>query len=77
MSIPVFLNGTPIHAPAGGTLASLLADHAPDLLRALMEGRAVATDGRLVAVRSDAPLTAGAIFLVRVSARAIQDATHA
>lgn len=77
MLIPVFLNEKPFQVEEGGTLGTLLAEHAPELLPFLMDGTAIATDGRGIPVRSDTPLVPGAIFLVKRSARAISDATHA
>lgn len=67
--LPVFLNGHPFRVPAGSTLGSLLAEHDPDLLAALMGGEALATDGRGIETDPDAVLTAGAILRVRRSAR--------
>lgn len=77
MSITVFLNGQPMQAHSGDTLGMLLAEHDPELLKAVIERRAIATDGRAIAVTADAPLTAGSIFLVRLSARAVQEHTYA
>ncbi|MES2123234.1 MAG: hypothetical protein V4503_00970 [Gemmatimonadota bacterium] len=68
--LPVFVNGHPFRVPAGSTLGSLLAEHDPDLLAALLGGEALATDGRGIEVDPDDVLSAGAIFRVRRSARA-------
>lgn len=67
--LPVFLNGRALSAPSGQTLADLLAEHEPDLLIALMAGEGFATDARGIPVETGVPLTAGAIFRVRRSAR--------
>lgn len=69
-TLPVFLNGRPLQAPAGSTLGQLLAEHDPDLFAALLGGGAIASDGRGIAADPDVPLTAGAIFRVMRSARA-------
>jgi hypothetical protein len=68
-SIPVFLNGSALQAVAGGTLAQLLATVDPELLAALDQSLASATDGRGVPVDRDVPLVPGAIFRVNRSAR--------
>ena len=67
--LPVFLNGRALSVPAGATLGDLLAEHEPDLLVALMAGEGFATDARGLPVEPAVPLTAGAIFRVRRSAR--------
>ena len=67
--LPVFVNGAPLQAAPGTSLARLLADHDPDLLAALLEGAGQATDGRGIAVDPDDPVHAGAIYRVFRSSR--------
>jgi hypothetical protein len=73
-TIPVFLNGTSLRAPAGATLGQLLAEHDAPLLAAMLDGSGRATDGRGIAVDPDALLHAGAIYRVFRSARRDPDA---
>ncbi len=73
MSFAVFLNRVAHQAEPGDTLGDLLAREAPDLREGLPSGGVIATDGRGIAVGPDALLHAGAIFLVRRSARATAD----
>ena len=76
-SIPVFLNGRPARVPPGCTLGQLVAQEAPELAGPLESGQAGATDGRGVAVSTDTPVSAGAIFRVFRSARAASPPDHA
>ena len=77
ITIPVFLNGRPARVSAGTTLAGLLAQEDPGLGRALDGGTAKATDGRGIPATADALLSAGAIFRVFRSARAVSEPADA
>lgn len=73
-TLPIFLNGTPLRVPSGASLGSVLADHDPDLLAALLGEGAQATDARGLPVDPGAPVHAGAIYRVFRSAR--RDESH-
>lgn len=68
-TIPIFVNDRPLRVAVGATLGEVLATHDPALLVALLDGQALATDARTLAVDVDAPVAAGSIFRVRRSAR--------
>lgn len=68
-TIPIFVNERPLQVPAGATLSQVLAEFEPDLFAALLGGRLLATDARVIPVDVDAPVAAGSIFRVRESAR--------
>lgn len=68
-TIPVFVNGRPLPASPGTSLAQLLGEHDPDLLAALMAGAPV-TDARALPVDPDAPVYPGAIYRVLPRGRA-------
>jgi hypothetical protein len=76
MMIPIFLNGRAVDGESDGTLRSLVARHAPDLLSALLDGSALATDGRALPVSAETPLVPGGIFQVKLSAREVVDHDH-
>lgn len=74
-TIPVFVNGRPLPAMPGTSLAQVLGEHDPTLLTALMAGAPV-TDARALPVDPDAPVYAGAIYRVQPGGR-VPEATDA
>jgi hypothetical protein len=68
-TLPIFLNGSPLRVPSGSSLGTVLAEHDPDLLAAMLGHGAQATDARGLPVDPDAPVHAGAIYRVFRSAR--------
>ena len=72
--IPVFVNGRPVPVPAGSDVATAVARRATELAAKLARGEAHAADGRGIELPADAPLEAGAILRVVVSARRRDDA---
>ncbi len=63
-STPIFINGSTVMAGAGSSLGAVLADHDPDLLKALLDGSGQVTDARGLPVDPDAPVYGGAIYRV-------------
>jgi hypothetical protein len=76
-AIRVYVNERAVEVPRGADVrtAVLVAD--PVLGAALADGRAHATDGRGIRIDPAAPLTAGAILRVVVSARRPDADAHA
>ncbi len=68
-AIRVFVNERGLRVPAGATVAEAVAAFDPALAGRLEGGGATVTDARGIALASDAPLFAGAILRVMVSAR--------
>jgi hypothetical protein len=66
---PIFINGSTVMARAGSSLGAVLADHDPDLLKALLDGSGEVTDARGLPVDPDAPVYGGAIYRVFKRAR--------
>jgi hypothetical protein len=75
--IPVFLNGHCVRVPPGLGLAEAVALHDPALAQQLEAGAAYVTDGRGIRLAHDAPVLAGAILRVIVSARRGRDEADA
>ncbi len=73
--LPVFVNGRPLQAVPGASLAQLLGAQDPDLL-VLLLGGASAADARGLPIDPDAPVYAGGIYRVQRSART-REATDA
>jgi hypothetical protein len=71
--VPVFVNGQRILIAAGQPAAAAVARHDEALARQLASGAAYVTDGRGIRMAPDAPLGAGAILRVIVSARRAPD----
>lgn len=67
--IPVFVNDRMVSVEAGVPASQAAAAAGPDVAAALAEGRAYLTDGRGIRVDAEAPVHAGAILRVIVSAR--------
>jgi hypothetical protein len=65
----VFVNGIRIDAPAGTPLSAVLAEHDAEMLAMLLDPSGGVTDARGLPVEPDAPVHAGAIYRIRVSAR--------
>lgn len=75
-TLPIFLNGTTLQAPAGSTLGQVLGQQRPDLFATLMDGSGQVTDARGLPVDPDAPVHAGAIYRIVRSSRREED-SHA
>jgi hypothetical protein len=67
--IRVYINERPVNLPRGADVHAAIAAADPALGEALTSGRAYVTDGRGIRLVPDAPLSAGAILRVVVSAR--------
>jgi hypothetical protein len=67
--IRVYVNERPVDLPRGADVRAAVAASDPALGEALAHGRAHVADGRGIRVDPAAPLTAGAILRVVVSAR--------
>lgn len=67
--IPVFVNGRSVRIARGADALAAVAAAVPDLLERVRAGAASVTDARGLAVEPEAPLAAGAILRVAVSAR--------
>ena len=72
--IPIFVNGQFLSVPAGTDVAGAVARLDAGLGEQLARAEAYATDGRGIELAADAPLAAGAILRVVVSARRRGDA---
>jgi hypothetical protein len=72
--IPVFVNGQYLTVPAGTDVAGAVARLDGELGDRLARAEAYATDGRGIELDAHAPLVAGAILRVVVSARRRDDA---
>lgn len=72
--IPVFVNGQILTVPAGTDVAGAVARLDAALGEKLAGGGAYVTDGRGIELAPDAPVAAGAILRVVVSARRREDA---
>ncbi len=68
-TLPIFINGARVQAPAGSSLGTVLADHDPGLLESLLQGSGEVTDARGRTVDPDAPVHAGASYRVFRQAR--------
>ena len=76
-TVPVFVNGHCVRVPPGEPAAGAVALHDAALARQLAAGRAYVTDGRGIRLAPDAPVHAGAILRVVVSARREPDEADA
>ena len=65
----VFVNASPIDVEAGTDVRGAVAAHDPALAAKLSAGAAYVTDARGIELAGDAPLEAGSIMRVVVSAR--------
>jgi len=72
--IPVFVNGRFLAVPAGTDVVGAVTRFDADLGGKLARAEAYATDGRGIELAPDAPLEAGAILRVLVTARKRDDA---
>ena len=72
--IPVFVNGTLVAVPAGTDVTGAVTRADATLGARLARAEAYATDGRGIELAADAPVAAGAILRVVVSARKRGDA---
>lgn len=70
--IRVFVNATPVDLSAGSDVRAALHAHDPALEAGAAAGTARVTDARGLALPLDAPLAAGSILRVVVSARRAQ-----
>jgi hypothetical protein len=61
-AVRVFVNGTAVNAPAGGTALDALALADPAEAEAVASGSRIITDSRGIAVPAATPVFAGAIF---------------
>ena len=68
-TLPIFINGSTVQAPAGSTLGQVLAEQRPELFAALMDGLGQVTDARGLPVDPDAAVHAGAIYRIFRSSR--------
>ena len=68
-AIRIFVNERGLLVPAGATVSEAVTAFDPSLAGSLEGGGATVTDARGIAVAPDAPLFAGAILRVIVSAR--------
>lgn len=76
-TIPVFVNGHCVRIAAGEPAAGAVALHDATLAGRLAAGEAYVTDGRGIRLPADAPVHAGAILRVVVSARREADGADA
>jgi hypothetical protein len=76
-TIPVFVNGQCIRIAAGQSAAGAVALHDAELAARLADGTAYVTDGRGIRLPADAPIHAGAILRVIVTARRATDEADA
>ena len=72
-TLPIFINGSTVQAPAGSSLGRVVADAMPELFTALMDGTGQVTDARGLPVDPDAPVHAGAIYRIFRSSRREED----
>ncbi|HEU4588552.1 MAG TPA: hypothetical protein VFS11_07890 [Gemmatimonadales bacterium] len=75
--IRVYINERPVNLPRGADVQAAVAAADPALAEALVGGRAHVTDGRGIRLGPDAPLAAGAILRVVISARRPEGDAHA
>ena len=68
-TVPVFVNGHCVRVAAGEPAAGAVALHDATLAGLLAVGAAYVTDGRGIRMAPDAPVQAGAILRVVVSAK--------
>ena len=61
-TVRVFVNGTGLDAPAGGTALDAIAVHSPTSATAVRNGSLLVTDSRGLPVPADSPLCNGALF---------------
>lgn len=76
-TIPVFVDGHCVRPAAGQPASAAVALHDAGLAEQLASGAAYVTDGRGIRLAPDAPLHAGAILRVIVSARRPPDEADA
>lgn len=65
----IFLNALPLDLAPGATVGDAVAAHDPGMAAQVTAGRARVTDARGIDLPLDAPLAAGSILRVLVSAR--------
>lgn len=75
--ILVFINDQPVRVTSGATMGEALAEFDAALAAKLREGGAYLTDGRGIRLEDAAPVFAGAIVRVVVSARVSRDEADA
>jgi hypothetical protein len=75
-TLPIFINGSTVQAPAGSSLGQVLAVQLPELFASLMDGTGQVTDARGLPVDPDGPVHAGAIYRIFRSSRRDED-SHA
>jgi hypothetical protein len=75
--IRVYINERPVTLPRGADVRAAVATADPALGEALADGRAYVTDGRGIRMGPEAPLSAGAILRVVISARQPEGDAHA
>jgi len=68
-----FVNERPVRVPPSATSHDVVRALDPSLADALSAGRGYLTDGRGIRIALDAPVTAGAILRIVVSARQAGD----
>jgi hypothetical protein len=73
-TLPIFINGSTVLAPAGQTLAKVLAEQNPELFTLLMDGTGSVMDARGLPVDPETPVHAGGIYRISRSARRDEDA---
>ena len=61
-TVRVFINGTGLDAPAGGTALDAVQLHSPDDAIGLQQGTLLVTDSRGLPVPASSPLFNGALF---------------
>ncbi len=76
-TVPVFVNGHCVRLPPGQPAAGAVALHDAALAGQLASGDAYVTDGRGIRLALDAPVHAGAILRVIVTARREADQADA
>ena len=75
--IPVFVNGHCVRILAGQPAVGAVALHDAELAAQVVAGQAYVTDGRGIRLAADAPVHAGAILRIVVSARREPDEADA
>ena len=75
-TLPIFINGSTVHAPSGSSVGQVVAVEFPELFTALMDGSGQVTDARGLPVDPDGPVHAGAIYRIFRSSRR-EDDSHA
>ena len=76
-TVPVFVNGQCVRIAAGQPVSGAVALHDAELAGQLADGTAYVTDGRGIRMETDAPIHAGAILRVIVTARRATDEADA